>query len=320
MKQIHKLLHDLLTPPFGGWGALLSLTLIFSCLHHADAQCCYKQNCCGKKSGYVNVSAGGRLYYEEVGEGPIVIMLHGHTLDRRMWIPQVEVLQKNYRVICPDLRGYGLSSKQEDGVQFTHTDDVIAFMDSLGIEKAHIVGLSMGSFIASEMVAMHSDRLITATLASGNIRKRPGPSTPFSEEEIAKANEEIAANKALGEAQWKKEWIEKLIGGGGSQAEQIRESLTQQVNDWDGWQLFHIECRAYYADEANEALKNNCPTLPVLIISGENEHKSANNPMLKYMPNGRQVVIKDCGHMSNMERPEEFNTLLLEQLETVNVQ
>lgn len=293
----------------------LSIFALLLCFITANAQCCCEKNCCGKTSGYVNVSAGGRLYYEAEGKGTPVILLHGHTLDIRMWEEQVAALRDSYRVICIDLRGYGRSSKQEEGVHFTHTDDVIAFMDSLRIEKAHIVGLSMGSFIASELVAMYPERLITATLASGNIRKRPGPSTPFSQEEIEKSNAEIAANKAKGEAKWKHDWIEQLVGGGGSQAERIRESVTQQVNDWDGWQLFHLEARAYYADEAWAILKEKCPTVPTLIISGENEHKSPRNPMLQYLPNGRQAIIPDCGHMSNMERPKEFNALLLEQLQ-----
>ncbi len=265
-------------------------------------------------SGYVPVSSGGRLYYEAEGKGETVILLHGHTLDRRMWKPQIKALRKHYRVICPDLRGYGLSSKQADGLQFTHTDDVIALMDYLHIDKAHIVGLSMGSFIASEMVALHPERLLSATLASGNIRKRPGPSTPFSAEEIEKADKEIEANKAKGVEQWKREWIEQLVGGGGSKAEKIRKSVTEQVSDWDAWQLLHRECRAYYGNEAWDTLKTKCPAIPTLILSGENEKKSPRNPMLQYLPNGRQEVIKDCGHMSNMERPKQFNQLLLKHL------
>ncbi len=265
-------------------------------------------------AGYVPVSAGGRIYYECEGKGEDVILLHGHTLDMRMWEPQMKALTSKYRVIRPEMRGYGHSSRQEEGMQFTHTDDIITLMDSLHIKKAHIVGLSMGSFVASELLAMHSDRMITATLASGNIRKRPGPSTPISEAELAKQEEEIAANKAKGVTLWKKEWIEQLIKGGGSNSESIRKSITQQINDWDGWLLLHHEGRIYYADEAWDTLKARKPEVPTLILSGEMEHKSPRNAMLPYLPNGHQVVIPDCGHMTNMERPKEFNKLLLEHL------
>lgn len=264
-------------------------------------------------TGYVTVSHGQKVYYESVGQGEPVVLLHGHTLDHRMWAPQVECLRDRYNVICIDFRGYGLSDPQLEGVQFTHLDDVVTVLDSLHLDKVHLVGLSQGSFVASEFVALHPERLKTALLASGNIRKMPGPSTPFDSLEIAKTQASIAAVKQQGVDQWKQEWIEKLVKGGGSNAESIRESLTQQVMDWNGWQLLHQEMRLYYANEAWDTLRERCPEVPTLILSGENEGKGK-NPMLQYLPNSRQVIIPDCGHMSNMERPEEFNRLMLELL------
>ena len=265
------------------------------------------------ESGYIPVSDGAQIYYEAVGEGTPVILLHGHTLDLRMWDPQVKpLLEAGYRVIRPEMRGYGHSSKQQPDQQFTHLDDMMTVMDSLHIAKAHVVGLSMGSFVASEMVVMHSDRLLTATLASGNIRKMPGPSTPFDSLELARKDSVIAQNLAQGIDKWKEEWIEKLVSGGGSNREAIRESVTQQVNDWDGWQLINREMRNYYGYEAWDTLKVRQPEIPVLILSGEKEGKGK-NPMLQYLPNSRQIIIPDCGHMSNMEKPDEFTRLILEQ-------
>lgn len=264
--------------------------------------------------GYVAVSGGGQIYYEAEGEGEPLLLLHGHTLDMRMWEPQMQDFKQHYRVIRPEMRGYGHSSKQAEGLQFTHIDDMMTVMDSLHIDKAHVVGLSMGSFVASEMVALYPERLLSAVLASGNIRKRPGPSTPPDSLEIAKLNAELAANAEKGIDAWKEEWIEKLIVGGGSNAEAIRESLTCQVMDWDGWQILHGEGRYYYANEAWDSLKAKCPEVPVLILSGEMEHKSPKNGMMPYLPNSRNVVIMDCGHMTNMEKPEEFNALVLDHL------
>ena len=265
------------------------------------------------ESGYIPVMNGGQIFYEAVGEGTPVILLHGHTLDLRMWDPQVKpLLEAGYRVIRPEMRGYGHSSKQQPDQQFTHLDDMMTVMDSLHIAKAHVVGLSMGSFVASEMVAMHSDRLLTATLASGNIRNMPGPSTPFDSLELARKDSVIAQNLAQGIDKWKEEWIEKLVSGGGSNREAIRESVTQQVNDWDGWQLINREMRNYYGYEAWDTLKVRQPEIPVLILSGEKEGKGK-NPMLQYLPNSCQIIIPDCGHMSNMEKPDEFTRLILEQ-------
>lgn len=262
--------------------------------------------------GYVNVSGGGRIYYEAEGEGTPVVLLHGHTLDLRMWDPQMAALTKSYRVIRPEFRGYGHSTDQREGMQFTYVDDIMTLLDSLHLDKIHLVGLSMGSFVASEIVAMHPERLLSATLASGNIKKCKGPSTPPDSAELATRANQIAEAKAKGLEAWKKEWIEKLVSGGGSNREAIRKSVTEQVNAWNGWQLLHYEARIYYGNEAWSQLKAKRPEVPTLILSGENEHKGK-NPMLPHLPNGRIIVIKDCGHMTNMEKPDEFTALLLEQ-------
>lgn len=280
-----------------------------------DAERGYTDNSPAVERGYVDVSEEGRLYYEAVGEGEPVMLLHGHSLDLRMWDPQIDtLLAEHYRVIRPEMRGYGHSSSMREGLHCTHLDDIMTLADSLHLDRFHVVGLSMGSFVASEMVALHPDRLLSATLASGNIRKRPGPSTPIDRGEEMTARQTIAANQALGIDTLKARWIEQLVRGGGSQSEQIRASITQQILDWDGWQYFNMEGRLYYANEAWDTLRVRCPQVPTLILSGDHEGKTRPNPMLQYLPNGRQEVIEDCGHMSNMERPEQFNRLLIEHL------
>ena len=137
------------------------------------------------KQGRVKVG-NGSLYYEEAGTGAPVIFVHGHSLDHRMWDEQFSVLAKKYRVIRYDLRGYGISSSQTEDYQFTHAEDLVTLMDSLHIKKAHIVGLSLGGFITADMLAYFPDRMLSAFLASGNIRKSKGPSEPMTPEEARK--------------------------------------------------------------------------------------------------------------------------------------
>lgn len=266
-----------------------------------------------KDSGYVAIAEGGRMYWEAYGEGTPLILVHGHTLDRRMWRQQIPVFAQHYRVITPDMRGYGKSSRQQDGMHVTHVDDLITLMDSLHIDKAHIVGLSMGGFITSEMLALHPERMITCTLASGNLRNRKGPSEPMDSVELAESAKGIQEVLRQGVDNWKKEWIEKLITGGGSNAESIREELTAMVGDWDAFQITHHELRLYYANDALPVLKEKCPAVPTMYLSGENEHKKRSS-QLKYTPNWSFVVIPDCGHMSNMEQPGVFNHVVLKFL------
>ena len=271
--------------------------------------------CCGMTAatGYVHLADGGEMYYEKYGEGTPVLLIHGHTLDHRMWRTQVETLSKHFRVITPDMRGYGRSSRQTDTLQFVHADDLVEFMDSMHIGKAHIVGLSMGGFITADMVCMYPERMLSAVMASGSLRNRPGPSTPLSPNEIATQQQAIHDVLITGIQQWKDDWVNRLIKGGGSKAESIREELSAQVNDWDCYQLLHIEGRAYYAQDALPRLKATRPEMPVMFLSGECENKKPAG-MMQYLPNARFVVLHDCGHMSNMEQPEQFNAALLEFL------
>ena len=149
------------------------------------------------RSAYVGVDHG-TLYYEECGEGQPVILIHGHSLDHRMWDGQFADLARDYRVIRYDLRGYGLSSPQTEDFQFTHVEDLVALMDSLHIEKAHVVGLSLGGYIGADMLGWFPERMLSAFLASGNVRMSPGPSEPMDAEEAAQRDCEIAELKRKG--------------------------------------------------------------------------------------------------------------------------
>lgn len=266
--------------------------------------------CRTTQTGYVSVGNGGQLYYEERGQGEPMILLHGHSLDTRMWDEQFKVFAKDFRTIRLDFRGYGQSSSQSETEQFTHVDDVLVLMDSLHITQAHVVGLSMGAFVAGDMLAMYPERLLTCVLTSGGIRNSPGPSEPMDSAECARRDEEIAALKAKGIDQYKREWIDQLMASGGSKKERMRPPLQRMISDWTAWQPLHKEVRLFYGKEAWNKLRQRGKTnVPTLIIRGENELKGKRGEPgeLRWLSNGRYVVLTDCGHMLNMEQPKVFN-------------
>lgn len=274
---------------------------------------------CAPKSkltaGHIAVSGGGKIYYEEQGTGSPVILLHGHSLDTRMWDEQFPAFAESHRTVRLDFRGYGRSSDQCETFQHTHVDDVLAVMDSLRIDRAHIVGLSMGSFVAGDMLAMYPERMLSCTLVSGGIRNSPGPGEPMGEEESRQRDEEIAALKQRGIDAYKREWHEILMSSGGSQRERMRQPLWQMVSDWSAWQPLHKEVRLFYGKEAWKRLAERGTTdVPTLIVRGENEVKDRNGQPreMNHLSHARFEIVPDCGHMLNMERPEEFNKLVLE--------
>lgn len=267
-----------------------------------------------REPGYVAVP-DGRLYYEISGAGEPLIFVHGHSLDRRMWREQVACFEKHFRVIVYDARGYGRSSKQREDLLFTHCDDLVALMNALGIEKAHVVGLSMGGFIAGDLLAMHPERLLSCTLAEGHIRSTPSINEPMTAQERAAKQISIDAVKAKGLAAYKKEWFESLMKGG-SRAERMRRPLWRMIRKWDGWQATHHEVHCYYACQAMEVLKERRPEVPTLFLSGRRPTgKQRTNPsMMNYLKNSRHEYIDDSGHMCNMEQPEAFNEIVMQFL------
>jgi len=112
-------------------------------------------------------SKGVRIHYTDEGQGEPVVLLHGFAVNadlnwRRPGITQA--LSRDFRVIAMDLRGHGLSDKPHDESQYGNemVNDVIRLLDHLHIEKAHVVGYSLGGSITLKLAATHPHRLITA--------------------------------------------------------------------------------------------------------------------------------------------------------------
>ena len=274
-------------------------------------------SCATTRSGYVTTTGGGQIYYEERGKGEPIILLHGHSLARRMWNEQWHPLSKYYHVIRIDFRGYGRSSDQREDLQMTHVDDVLTLMDSLHLPKAHIIGLSMGAFVAGDMLAIYPERMLTCVMASGGIRNSKGPSEPMDSAESKLRDDEIAALKAKGVEQMKEEWLQQLMSTGGSQRERMRKPLKQMIDDWTAWQPLHKEVRLFYGKEAWQVLKKRGKTdVPTLFLRGANELKGKPKEPSeqRYLEHSQFVVLEDCGHMMNMERPKDFNRSIMEFL------
>lgn len=254
------------------------------------------------------------MYYEDTGEGrETVLLLHGHTLERRMWDAQVSVLKNDYRVVVPDLRGYGKSSDPPEGYQFTHADDVLALMDSLGIDKVHVVGLSMGAYVTGDLVALFPERLISSVMVSGETCTFTGPGNPRSAKDIAERKRNIAKVKSDVDG-YKRRRVNSLLRYcHASNRSKIREELTREIMDWGAWQALHVPGRVYYGEQAWAKLKRNKSMVPSLIIYGESE-RTSKGYSLPYLPNSELKIFKQCGHMVNLERPDEFNETLTQWL------
>jgi len=115
------------------------------------------------QNGFAEVN-GTRIYYETAGSGHPLVLIHGYTLDTRMWDDQFETFAQHYQVIRYDMRGFGKSAFPTDE-NYTHPDDLRALLEHLEIEHAHILGLSMGGGTAIDFALTYpevADALISA--------------------------------------------------------------------------------------------------------------------------------------------------------------
>src|SRR5215472_18133241 len=99
------------------------------------------------------------LAHDDAGDGPVVVLVHGHPFNRGMWAPQLAALRSRFRVIAPDLRGYGDSPVTPGTVTMAQlAADVSHLLDRKGIATAALVGLSMGGLVVMELAAAQPER------------------------------------------------------------------------------------------------------------------------------------------------------------------
>ncbi|MDA0166731.1 alpha/beta hydrolase [Solirubrobacter ginsenosidimutans] len=111
-----------------------------------------------------------RLAYDDVGAGPCVVLIHGHPFDRTLWQPQLEALAGDFRVVAPDLRGFGESPVTPHLVSLReYAEDVEELLAHLDIDEAAIVGLSMGGLVAMELATAQPERYWTLGLVTTTV-------------------------------------------------------------------------------------------------------------------------------------------------------
>src|SRR5690242_4173538 len=116
---------------------------------------------------------GVSLHFTDEGSGEPVVLIHGFPLSSELWKPQRAALSADYRVIAPDLRGFGSSDPPHHEMSMgAYADDVVAIMDALGIPQATIAGLSMGGYVLMALLRRHPNRaravMLLATRASAD--------------------------------------------------------------------------------------------------------------------------------------------------------
>lgn len=250
------------------------------------------------------------LYYELVdctepwhSAPPPVVLLHGLGTDRRIWLYQVPVLCARVPTILVDLRGHGRSSAPE--AEWTIADmarDVVRLLRYLGAERAHLVGLSMGGMVAQQLALDYPYATASLVLA-GTVCGLP--------QEVAREALGFIETHSMGEVA--KTRITAAFSDAVDPVMRLHMIEAVGLND-----------KAAYARAARAVFGFSvCSRLeeihaPTLVIAGESDRTvplAAIEELAARVPGARLVRIPGAAHISNMERPQEFNRAVLEFLD-----
>ena len=266
------------------------------------------------QTGFVQVN-GARLHYEEAGQGTPVVMIHGGFLDARMWDPQFEVVARRYRAIRYDVRAHGQSAT--DSVEFADHEDLLALLDSLGIESAVVVGLSMGGQIATDFALTHPERVTALVLVS------PGLSgfQPDNDELTAFRRELEAAFESGDFARVTEVFARTWCDGPRRQPQDVDPAVRTRVLEMLGgseqrWQYWNLQ-RGIDPPAVDRLEEIRAPTLAVEGSLDMTVIHEIVDRIVARVPGARKVVIPGAAHMLNMEKPEQFNETLLAFLQDV---
>jgi len=251
---------------------------------------------------------GTHLYYEITGEGHPLVLIHGNTLDVRMWEDQVEAFAANYQVIRYDMRGFGRSALPT-AETYAPADDLGALLSFLGLTHAHILGLSRGGVVAIDFALTYPE--MTDTLVVVDTALREFPWQAFGE--LTAAVRSAAATSGIEAA--RACWKSGALFAPALAHPQIAARLGQMVADYSGWHWLNQEPVRLLEPPPTEQLHT--IAAPTLVIVGERdmpEFHAIADLVHQRIPRASKVVMPGIGHMSNMEDPARFNRVVLDFL------
>jgi pimeloyl-ACP methyl ester carboxylesterase len=265
---------------------------------------------------FARTDDGLKLYYEESGEGAPVLFIHEFAGDYRSWEPQTSVLSRQFRCIVYNARGYPPSDAPGELERYSQErarDDALSVLDHLGIERAHIVGLSMGGFATLHFSLAYPQRAKSLVVAGCGYGAAPAGREKFrascealatllKTRGMAEGGREYTIGPARVQLQNKnpeawRAFAERFAAGSATgRALTMRGVQMQRPSLWD--------------------LVENMKDLraPVLLMTGDEDEACLEPALLmkRSIPASGLVVFPRSGHMLNLEEPEAFNRALLE--------
>jgi pimeloyl-ACP methyl ester carboxylesterase len=244
------------------------------------------------------------LHYEDEGSGEPVLLIHGHTMDRRIWDPVMPGLRAtDLRVLRPDLRGHGLSARPDFGYHVSHhASDMVAVLEDAGIDSATVVGYSIGGGVALEMALTSPGRVRGLVLMSPVMPDRPFEAA-FMENlrDVAR----MARSEGI-EAAMLGPWASNPLFEFSFSKPGVREAAMAINRDFPG-----AEYLATQRDriEREWTVPERLPEIDVstVVIAGDREtpgFRAYAEEAAEGIPGARIEFYENCGHLLPLEEPD----------------
>jgi 3-oxoadipate enol-lactonase len=262
----------------------------------------------------VTATEQAELHYEVAGEGPPVVLVHEGIADSGMWDPQWRSFPPLHRTVRYDMRGFG-RSPLEPGV-FSHARDLAGLLDRLALGPAAIVGVSLGGTVALEVAVARPDLVSALVIVAAGL-----PGHDWSEETRAGwAEEEAALERGDLDAAVEVN-LRMWVDGPGRRPEDVEAGVRERVGEM---QRRAFELQLPVGDKAEEeplvsdlAERLAEISVPTLIIVGEEDRPDMHaiaDELAASIPHARRATIPATAHVPSLERPDEFDRLVLEFL------
>lgn len=265
--------------------------------------------------GFVNVN-GARLWYEDTGgAGHAVTFVHAGVCDHRQWDTQMAPFAEKYRVIRFDMRGFGQSELPAGPVSLS--DDIGGLLDALSVARSAVIGCSMGGSSSLDLTLKRPELVSALVLVGAGMSGGPQEIGPGEEEIIA----EIEAAEEAGDAERLNEAELRLwVDGPNRTPEQVTPGVRAVMAEMNGnnisrggeWE--HTQPQPLDPPAAGRLGEVRAPTL--LIVGSDDTFgvRKTMDLLEAGIAGARKVIMPGLTHVPNMERPEEFNKLVLDFL------
>lgn len=267
----------------------------------------------------VSVTDDVELFYQDLGDGPVVILIHGGCMSYRVWESQVcALLEEGFRVITPDLRGHGSSDKPVSPYTAEmYAADITAFADALGIDTFALVGWSLGATVVSTFASTFADRLNKLVLVSSSIFHSIAPESPGENRNSDLPIEKMLTNQRRNRPQG----MERFVSG----------MFCSDVDEWMIQWLWSIGMQTpmrvavktleIYISPESDTIRAAIANLdvPGAIFHGAQDRSAtiaeAESIATKLLSDGKFVSFEESGHVPFIEESRKFNNELVKFLE-----